>query len=60
MKPNDLIRGKSPAWLEKKRLKVLSVCKRTGMVTVELLEDAASFRPGTILNLMPHEVEKSK
>jgi hypothetical protein len=60
MKPNDLVKGKSPPWLVGKRLKVQSVCKRTGMVTAELLEDAASFRSGSILNLMPHEVEKSK
>lgn len=60
MKPNDTVKGKSPPWLEGKKLKVKSVSKRTGMLTVELLEQAASYRPGSILNLMPHEVEKSK
>lgn len=60
MKKGDTVKGKNPDWLVGKRLKVKSVSPRTGMLTVELLEQAASYRAGSILNLMPHEVEKSK
>lgn len=61
MKPKDVIvKGTNPPWLVGKKLRVQSVSKKTGMLTVELLEQAASYRPGSIFNLMPHEVEKSK
>lgn len=60
MRKGDLVKGKNPDWLVGKRMKVKAVSKNTGMVTVELLEQAASYKPGSIFNLMPHEVVRSK
>lgn len=60
MKKREVVKGKSPPWLAGKHLKIKTISPRTGMLTVELLEQAASYRAGSILNLMPHEVEKLK
>ena len=60
MKKGDIVKGKNPDWLVGKRMKVKAVSKNTSLLTVELLEQAASFKTGSILNLMPYEVEKSK
>ncbi len=60
MKKGDIVKGKAQDYLRGKRMKIRAVSKRTGLLTVELLEQAASYRPGVVINVMPYEVEKSK
>lgn len=54
------IKGNVPKYLLGKRVEVLRVSKRTGDVTVKMLEDAGLYVPGSEVSLHPYEIERSK